>query len=314
MEKTPPACARLAVGSAILNQLDESYAICNRLARRSASNFYFSFLLLPRAKRRAMYALYAFLRHVDDLGDDERIELAARRQALAQLRANLDRALSGETIDPLLTALADTANCYQIPREHLIAAIDGVEMDLNGTCYETFEQLEEYCDRVAGMVGLACLHIWGFRGPQALEPARHCGLAFQLTNILRDLKEDIARGRVYLPREDLRHFDYSVDDLKRLKLNDQFVELIRFEIARAERLYDSAGDLEPLLERDGRRALRTMMATYRALLNKIKASPAAVLRGRIRLRGWEKLRIVGEALLMPPARPRRATSWETVSP
>ncbi len=250
-----------------------------------------------------MYALYAFLRHVDDLGDDERIELAARRQALAQLRAKLDRALSGETIDPLLTALADTANCYQIPREYLIAAIDGVEMDLNDTCYETFEQLEEYCDRVAGMVGLACLHIWGFRGPQAFEPARHCGLAFQLTNILRDLKEDIARGRVYLPREDLRHFDYSVDDLKRLKLNDQFVELIRFEIARAERLYDSAGDLEPLLERDGRRALRTMMATYRALLNKIKASPAAVLRGRIRLHGWEKLRIVGEALFMPPRSP-----------
>ncbi len=159
--------------------------------------------------------------------------------------------------------MADTANCYQIPREYLIAAIDGVEMDLNGTCYETFEQLEEYCNRVAGMVGLACLHIWGFRGPQAIEPARHCGLAFQLTNILRDLKEDIARGRVYLPREDLRQFDYSVDDLKRLKLNDQFVELIRFEIGRAERLYDSAGDLEPLLERDGRRALRTMMATYR---------------------------------------------------
>jgi phytoene synthase len=297
-----------------LSQLDDSYAICNRLARQSASNFYFSFLLLPRQKRRAMYALYAFLRHVDDLSDDERYDLAARRRALLQLRTKLDAALAGEMRDPILTALADTADHYQIPREYLAAAIDGVEMDLNGTCYETFDELERYCDRVAGMVGLACLHIWGFRGPQALEPARHCGLAFQLTNILRDLKEDIGRGRIYLPVEDLRRFDYSADELKRLSINERFIELARFEIARAERFYEAAEDLESHLERDGRRALRTMMSTYRALLNKIKASPGAVLKGRIRLRGWEKLRIVGEALLMPPRQRRRASSWETVSP
>ena len=134
-----------------------------------------------------------------------------------------------------------------------------------------------------------------------------------MTNILRDLKEDIGRGRIYLPREDLRRFNYSADELKRLAINDRLIELIRFEIARAERFYESAEDLEPLLARDGRRALRTMMATYRALLNKIKASPAAVLQGRIRLSGWEKIRIVGEALLMPPL-VRRAEAWETVSP
>ena len=297
-----------------MSQLDDSYAYCNRLARRSASNFYFSFLLLPRPKRRAMYALYAFLRHVDDLSDDEHRDVAARRQALFQLRSNLSAALAGAATDPILIALADTAQSYRIPHEYLAAVIDGVEMDLAGTCYETFDELELYCDRVAGMVGVACLHIWGFRGPRALEPARHCGLAFQLTNILRDLKEDIGRGRVYLPREDLRQFDYSFDDLKRLKINDRFIELVRFEIARAERFYTSAADLESLLERDGRRALRAMMATYHALLNKIKEQPEAVLRGRIRLRSWEKIRIVGEALLMPPVQRRRASSWETVSP
>jgi phytoene synthase len=303
----------MAAGGAVLNQLDESYAVCKRLARQSASNFYYSFLLLPRPKRRSMHALYAFLRRVDDLGDNDRCDMAARRQALLTLRAKLEAALAGEMTDPILTALADTVDCYQIPREYLTEAIDGVEMDLNDTCYETFEELVEYCDRVAAMVGLACLHIWGFRGPQALEPARHCGLAFQLTNILRDLKEDIGRGRIYLPREDLRRFNYTIENLKRLQVNDQFVELIRFEIARAERYYESAENLESLLERDGRRALRTMMATYRALLNKIKASPALVLQGRIRLRGWEKFRIVGEALLMAPRQRRRASPWEAVS-
>jgi phytoene synthase len=135
-----------------------------------------------------------------------------------------------------------------------------------------------------------------------------------LTNILRDLKEDIGRGRIYLPREDLRRFSYSIEDLKRSTINDPFIELIRFEIARAEQYYKSAEGLELLLERDGRRALRTMMATYRALLYKIKASPAAVLQGRIRLRGWEKFRIVGEALFMPPRRQRRACAWESLSP
>ena len=117
-----------------------------------------------------MYALYAFLRHIDDLSDDEHLELAARRQALLKLRTKLDAALAGEITDPILTALADTACHYQIPHEYLTAAIDGVEMDLDGACYETFDELEQYCDRVAGMVGLACLHIWGFRGPQALQP------------------------------------------------------------------------------------------------------------------------------------------------
>jgi phytoene synthase len=303
----------MVAGGPIVSQLDESYAICKKLARQSASNFYFSFLLLPRPKRLAMYALYAFLRQVDDISDDERIDIAERRNALLQLRSKLDAALTGDSREPILTALADTAHRYRIPRQYLTAVMDGVEMDLAGIRYETYDELEQYCQRVASAVGLACLHIWGFRDPRALEAARHCGLAFQLTNILRDLKEDIGRGRVYLPREDLRRFDYSAEELNRFEVNDRFIALMQFEIARAECCYAAAGDLEPLLEADGRRVLHAMTATYRALLQKIKARPEAVLRQRIQLSAWGKLRIAGAALLLRPVNRRRASSWETVS-
>ena len=148
----------------------------------------------------------------------------------------MDAALAGHATDPSSRALADTATRYQIPREYLTAVIDGVEMDLAGAHYETFAELEQYCYRVASVVGLACIHIWGFRGPQALEPARRCGIAFQLTNILRDLREDIRRGRVYLPNEDLRRFGYTTDELDRCEANDRFTALMQFEIDRAQKL------------------------------------------------------------------------------
>ena len=133
----------------------------------------------------------------------------------------------------LLFSLADAVQCFRIPPEHLFAAIDGVEMDLDGNRYETFEQLERYCERVASAVGLACIHIWGFDGQEALEPARRVGLALQLTNILRDVKEDAARGRVYLPLEDLRTCGYAVEDLRANITNDAFFRLMRLEIERA---------------------------------------------------------------------------------
>ena len=279
-----------------MSDLQQSYAICQQLARKSASNFYFSFLLLPREKRRAMCALYAYLRRVDDLGDNERGGSESRRGALAQLRVELDRALDGEARDPILQALADTTARYQIPREYLAAVLDGVEMDLAGRRYETFDELEEYCYRVASVVGLSCIHIWGFRGPEALEPARHCGIAFQLTNILRDLKEDASRGRVYLPLEDLQRFNCRVEDLARGEGNGRLVPLINFEIARAEEFYAAAGELEPLLERDGRRVFRAMTETYRALLDKIRSRPADVFHRRIRIGRLQKLLIAARAV------------------
>jgi phytoene synthase len=302
-----------------MNDLQQSYALCQRLARKSASNFYFSFLLLPREKRKAMCVLYAYLRRVDDLGDDERYGNESRSAELARLRIDLDRALDGDAHDPILQALADTAARYRIPREYLTAVLDGVEMDVARRHYETFDQLEEYCYRVASVVGLSCIHIWGFHGPEALEPARQCGVAFQLTNILRDLKEDAARGRVYLPLEDLRRFGCQIHDLAPDKVDDRHIALMQFEIDRAEKFYCAAAPLELSLARDGQRIFRAMTSTYRALLNRIKRRPENVFRRRIRITGWEKLRIAARAVLRGSGAsrdrfPRKASPAETVSP
>lgn len=299
--------------------IDASYDACHRLARRSRSNFYPSFLGLPRAKRRAMEALYAFMRHTDDLADDP-LPAELRRQSLAEWRTALGRALHGR-FDPtgrrpsyngkpdrsgypsgreLLPAVADTVQQYRIPAEYLGAVIDGVEMDLKQQRYESFDELEGYCQRVASAVGLACIHVWGFRGRQALEPARKCGIALQLTNILRDLKEDAQRGRVYLPLADLRQCGYSVDDLIRGVADERFRRLMEYEIGRAEWFYREGAELMHWLEPDGRRIFGMMMSTYRALLKKIKRRPARVLARRVALRRTRKLQIVACWTVLPP--------------
>jgi phytoene synthase len=287
-----------------MSQLTASYSYCRRLARRSASSFYYSFWLLPRPQRQAMYALYAYLRQTDDWGDSaEPIE--SRRTALAGWRRSLERALDGRMEAPfdeqcagrLWPALADCVRRFDVPPELLFAVIDGVEMDLDRSRYQSFAELSEYCYRVASVVGLACIHIWGFRDPAALEPARQCGLAFQLTNILRDLKEDADRDRVYLPQEDLDRFGYTVADLKRGVRDGRFRALMQFEIERAEALYQQAAELEHWLEPAGRRIFSAMLATYAALLAEIKRRDGDVLSTRIRLNWWRKLQIAGRGLL-----------------
>lgn len=297
-----------------------SYAYCGRIARRAGSSFYPCFLLLGRSKRRAMNSLYAFMRHTDDLADNPD-PIAVRRQALDRWRASLEAALSGRSKaenagakehsagvsrapheDRLLLALADTVDRFQIPPEHLHAVIDGVEMDLDRQSYETFDGLSAYCERVASAVGLACIHVWGFRGRPALEPARKCGIAMQITNILRDLKEDAASGRVYLPLEDLRRFDYSVGDLTAGVTDERFFHLVRFEIDRARRYYHEGAELIDWLEPDGRRIFGMMMTVYSRLLDEIQRRPGDVFRRRIRLGRWRKLAIAARWTLLPPRR------------
>jgi phytoene synthase len=193
--------------------------------------------------------------------------------------------------------LADTVRRFNIPREHLLAVIDGVEMDLTPRRYETFDELERYCEHVASAVGLACIHIWGFRGPEAFEPARQAGVALQLTNILRDLKEDAAAGRVYLPLADLRQCGYSLDDLQAGVVNDAFLRLMRFEIERAEQFYRVAAGLWDWLEPDGRCIFGLMTATYRRLLKQIERRPADVLWRRVRLGSFTRLRLFARWML-----------------
>jgi phytoene synthase len=298
-------------------QLRDSYAFCRRFSRHAHSSFYASFCRLPPAKRRAMHALYAFMRYSDDLGDND-LPTADRRAALHQWRGALDEALVGRLDEkqrapfpsaadhdllaggrPLLPALADTVRQFSIPAEYLHAVIDGQEMDLDAVRYDSFAQLAGYCEKVASAVGLACIHVWGIRGAGALEPARKCGIAFQLTNILRDLQEDAARGRVYLPGDDLRQCGYSADELARGVVDDRFRALVAMEIGRARRLYDDAAELRAWLDRDGRRIFGMMHQTYRQLLETIAGRVDALFQGRVRVSRWRKMQIAARWLVLP---------------
>jgi len=296
-----------------------SYAFCRRLSRGAGSNFYAGFLLLPRAKRRAMDALYAFMRHTDDLADNPE-PARSRREALVGWRAALDHALQGNFgVHPndrfhrhreeypedcagaaVLPALVDTLRRFEIPRDYLHAVIDGVEMDLEKRRYETFEELQQYCQRVASAVGLSCIYIWGFHGPQALEPAGQAGIALQLTNILRDLKEDVEADRVYVPLEEMRQCGYTVDDLRQRIVNDRFRSLMMMQIQRAEQYYADAAELLGWLEPDGKRVFGMMMSTYRAILARIKRRPEDVLARRVSLSRRKKLQIAARWTLLPP--------------
>ena len=220
--------------------LADSYAYCERLARREAGNFYHAFRLLPRPQRRAMCALYAFMRIADDLSDGPQAP-AEKRTLLDDWRHQLDQALAGAGTHRLHPAFAHTVRTYGIPRQYLVDVLDGVCMDLEPVLYDTFADLYRYCYRVASAVGLACIHIWGFDGADAMKSAEAAGIAFQLTNILRDLAEDAVRGRCYLPREDLERFGCSGEQLRRGQRDDNFRRLMRFEVERARSYYEAVG-------------------------------------------------------------------------
>jgi phytoene synthase len=287
-----------------MTELAASYALCRQIARQSASNFAWTFWLLPTQKRLAMDALYAFSRKTDDIGDTM-TPAAERLAAIDAWRSSFLRAFEGTFDHPLFPAVVDTVQRFQIPREHLVALIDGVAMDCTVTesptpRFATFAELENYCEHVASAVGLACIHIWGFRDQRALEPARQCGVAFQLTNILRDLKEDVEQQRYYLPQEDFERFDYSLQELRDGVRDARFRKLMQFEIARAEAFYRGAAPLEALLvDPSARRLFGAMLNTYRGLLEKIKRLDGDVFAERVHLSRWQKLRIAGRSLLFP---------------
>lgn len=281
--------------------LDASYAHCRATARSSGSSFYLAFLLLPAAKRRAMYALYAFLRKTDDLVDGDPPS-GDRRDTLSAWRAELKTVLGesndwfsndGQQGDSIFPALVDTVRRFEIPPQYLLAVIDGVEMDLEPRRFATFDELEHYCHLVASAVGLACLHIWGFHGGEiALRHARVSGVAFQMTNILRDVREDAQRGRVYLPTKDLEQFDCAPNDLCGADFPDRLRRLMSFEIERVRELYREAAELRPFLSRGGRRAFGAMLDIYQRLLTEIERRDGEVFSRRVRVGRWRRAAIV----------------------
>jgi phytoene synthase len=273
-----------------MTSLAKSYTYCRRITRARAKNFYYSFILLSTEQRNAMCAMYAFMRFCDDLSD----EPGATAAAMQNWRASLERALNGHLDDhPLWPAFQDAVQRYRIPHDYFFKMIEGVQSDLTPREIHTFDDLYQYCYRVASVVGLTTFHIFGFSDLQALDLAEKCGIAFQLTNILRDVREDAELGRVYLPTEDLQRFEVRPDELLGTERSDRFLRLMEFEADRARRFYDQSRPLIGLVDTRSRSSLWVLITIYSRLLDKIRTSNYDVLQRRISLSTWEKVRIAG---------------------
>ncbi|MGH9863968.1 MAG: phytoene/squalene synthase family protein [Candidatus Acidiferrales bacterium] len=272
-----------------------SYDHCRKIARVAARNFYYGFMLLPAAKRDALCALYAFMRGVDDISDEPG-DLEDKRRRLSARRNEMDRALAGDDDGSVWSAFRHTVATYGIPPRYLHDLISGAEMDLTIASYETFDELRQYCYRVAGTVGLCCLHVFGFSDPHAPELAEKLGIAFQLTNILRDIPRDFAMGRVYLPNEDFREFHCDARELAQEKTSPEVTSLMRFEAHRAWQFYREGWQLLELVSEDSRAALWAMARIYSGILEKIEARDAAAKSVQpARLSTSEKLWILARA-------------------
>jgi len=275
--------------------LREDYARCASITRRSSSNFYYAFMLLSAERRRALYSVYAFCRFVDDIADDAAGGEAGGQPAtlLARWREELERVFNGSPTHAISRALAYNVRRFAIPRRYFEEIIDGVEMDLGRTRYATFEELRLYCYREASAVGLVCIEIFGYRNPRTREYAENLGIAFQLTNIIRDLSEDAARGRIYLPLEDLSRFDVSEDEILRGADTLELRRLLEHEVERARSFYAQA---ENALDAEDRAAMvcaEAMRSIYRALLERIASKGCGVVGRRHRISTPRKLYLVG---------------------
>ncbi|MGH7779868.1 MAG: presqualene diphosphate synthase HpnD [Candidatus Binataceae bacterium] len=274
-------------------QLLEDYERCAEITRRSSSNFYYAFMLLPIARRRALHAVYAFCRFVDDVADDESIREPAI--LLQRWRDELDRAYAGTPTRAISRALADAIGRFAIPRAHFDEFIAGMEMDLSRKRYATFAELRLYCYRAASVVGLMCIEVFGYSNPAAKVYAENLGIAFQLTNILRDVREDAGRGRIYLPLEDLERFGVTEDEILGGVYNDAFVRLMEFEANRAREYYDAAERTLPDEDRSTLLTAEAMRLIYGSLLRLIVSSNYRVLDRRLSLSAPRKLYLVGRA-------------------
>jgi phytoene synthase len=273
----------------------QAYRSCEQITRRCAANFYYGIRLLPAEKRRAMCAVYAFARRIDDIGDGP-IESERKLALLDDAERSLER-LASASGDRVLVALADAHARLGLPLDALVDLIDGVRMDVSGVSYETFEDLVPYCRRVAGSIGRLCVAIFGAReSERAWALADDLGVALQLTNILRDVREDADNGRVYVPREDLVRYKLSTDG--RFEGEDgQFEAFMRFQAARARDWFERGEQLMPLLDRRSAACVLAMSGIYRRLLDRIEKRPRAVACERVSLPIWEKGWVAARSLL-----------------
>ncbi len=317
-------------------QLSAAYGVCRSISRAAARNFYYSFLALPREKRDAICAVYAFMRHADDISDDPAMGVEEKRARLADWLEQMQRVSAGApTDDPVLMAVADARYRYAIPPALLESLVEGTAMDLREpevsapqqagdvtsqsaapahaglvatavgapplvVAYATFADLYDYCYHVAAVVGLICICIFGYHDPSAEPLAEHCGIAFQLTNMIRDVKEDAAMGRVYLPQEDLQRFGCDPAELRQPspQVAEHYRPLLEFEAQRARDFYRAAEELLDLIDDDSRPALWVLVTIYQRLLDKIAARNYDVFGEKVRLSALEKANVLAKGLWM----------------
>jgi 15-cis-phytoene synthase len=306
---TPPAPQQdeQAVSSPNLSpNLDEAYAICREIAKREAKNFYYAFVALPSARRNAICAVYAFMRKADDLSDDESIPRKERRQQLDGWLAAWHQARGGAaTGDPVFVAVRDAASRFKIPFSLLDELVAGTTMDLeapvsdNPDTYDTFADLYRYCYLVASVVGLVCIRIFGYSDPRAEKLAEETGIAFQLTNILRDVREDAERNRIYIPLEDLAEYRIDIGQLMNRSGGITHTERALFEqiALRAEVYYKSAQQLLPLIDAESRPALWVLVSIYHGLLKRIEKANYDVFSERISVPTFQKLGILSAGIV-----------------
>jgi phytoene synthase len=289
-------------------QLVMAYSVCKGITRTAAKNFYYAFLVLPRRKREALCAVYAFMRRCDDISDDTTLSLPERRQKLDAWLDALHYAQQGQpTDDAILLALTDAQRHFSIPAGLLDELAAGTAMDIEDSQfaetsglqvqYKTFEDLRQYCYRVASVVGLVCIHIFGYRDPAAESLAERCGLAFQLTNIIRDVKEDASMGRVYFPEEDRAKFGLSAQYLLNSPDPARVRPLLTLEADRAREFYTAGDELISYISEDSQPALWVLVNIYRRLLERITEKQYDVFTAKVTLSTSEKLRILGNGFI-----------------
>lgn len=294
------------------HQITHAYAVCRGIARRAAKNFYYGFLVLPAEKRNALCAVYAFMRHADDVADDPQLDIGEKRRRLEEWLNAAKQVFAGAPTDePVLMALGDAQQKYSIPPELFEKLVYGTGMDLEiphtpeapALVCRTFEDLKQYCYYVASVVGLVCIRIFGYEDKKAEFLAEDCGLAFQITNILRDVKEDAAMGRIYLPEEDLRRSNLSSADFLPQALSNaaqaqQLRPVLEFEAERARKYYESGRWLLELVHEDSRGGLWVLVEIYSRLLKKISERNYDVFSERVKLSNWEKLRVLARGFVL----------------
>jgi len=261
------------------------------IAKTSRSSFYYAFNLLPEDKRDAMNTVYAFCRKTDDIIDEGNEPDEIKFEKLHKWRIELEKAFNGHSDYTLLNKLGRTINKFNIPYEPFFELLKGMEMDLQNKRYLTFDDLRLYCYRVASTVGLMCIEIFGYKHKSAKEFAVNLGIALQLTNILRDIKKDSLKGRIYLPQEDLKKFSYSEEDIFKQNYDERFISLMKYEVERAEKFFENATENLNLDDKKAMFAARAMQHIYKRLLEKIIEAEYNIYQKNIRVSSFEKVGI-----------------------